>query len=173
MGKPFRGRISKRDAVIQRNGWHRTIAALCSDPEKRAAYEAEFVKPVPEKRERVVRPVDGKPEAPLEADIQKAIIEALQLRRDVVFVGRFNRGQAVATNAYGDTRYTAFNTVPGFPDIHGMLLGGRAIYIEVKRPHPNYRKPSDEQQAFLDAVKVGGAAAGVATSVEEALAILA
>jgi hypothetical protein len=121
---------------------------------------------------RVRRPVDGKPSAPLEKEIQTAILEAIALRRDVVFVGRFNRGQAVAQNGDGSTRYTPFNTVPGFPDIHGLLVGGKAFYIEVKRPAPNYEPPSKVQQSFLDEARVGGAHAGVATSVEEALALL-
>lgn len=164
--KQVRGRLSHRDHLLQVNGADAFYAAMAGVPP-----QAQNV--VPPKRDRVRRPVDGKPEAPLEKDIQRTILEALALRRDVVFVGRFNRGQAVATNGYGDTRYTPFNTVPGFPDIHGMLLGGKAFYIEVKRPHPNYVKPSTEQQHFLDTARNGGAKAGVATSLEEAEAILA
>lgn len=128
--------------------------------------------PLAPKRERIRRPVDDRPAAPLEKEIQTAIIEAIELRRDVVFVGRFNRGQAVATDGYGNTRYTPFNSVPGFPDIHGLLVGGRAFYIEVKRPPPHYRKPDEVQQRFLDEAIVGGACAGVACSVDEALALL-
>jgi hypothetical protein len=172
MGKPSRGRLSTRDRIAQRNSWHRAAAALCADPERRAAYESSFLQDLPPKRERVVRPVDRKPQAPLEKEIQAAILQALRLRRDVVFVGRFNSGQARETNANGEHRYIWFNTVPGFPDIHGLLVGGKAFYIEVKRPHPNYEKPSVTQQTFLDQARVGGAYTGVATSVEEALALL-
>jgi hypothetical protein len=116
--------------------------------------------------------VDGQPVVPLEKEIQSAILKAISFRRDVVFVGRFNRGQAVATDGYGKTRYTPFNSVKGFPDIHGLLLGGKAFYIEVKRPPPNYEKPSEDQQRFLDEAKNAGAYAGVAVSVEEAMALL-
>lgn len=161
MPKPFRGRPSEADKKRANN----------------AAFDflgmPQFKTPVRERQARIRRPVDGKPVVPIEKEIQKTILAALALRRDVVFVGRFNRGQAVATDAYGETRYTPFNSVRGFPDIHGLLIGGRAFYIEVKRPHPNYEKPSPEQQTFLDAAKAGGAAAGVAVSVEEAEAILA
>lgn len=161
MGKPFRGRLSEADKKRRIN----------------AAFDwygiPQFKSPVSERQARIKRPVDGRPIAPLEKDIQKTILAALALRRDVVFVGRFNRGQAVATDGRGETRYTPFNSVPGFPDIHGLLVGGRAFYIEVKRPHPNYEKPSDVQQRFLDEARAGGAAAGVAVSVEEAEAILA
>lgn len=170
MGKPFRGRLSRRDQILQNNATHRFYAAASEHPEAARNLEA-LLEPVKPKRE-VRRPLDGVPVVPLEKDIQKTIIAALELRRDVVFVGRFNRGQAVATYN-GETRYTPFNSVKGFPDIHGLLVGGRAFYIEVKRPPPAYVKPDKSQQDFLDAARVGGAAAGVATSIEEAEAILA
>jgi hypothetical protein len=165
MGKPFRGRLSRRDTILRNNAIDRFYAAG-------AGVEPQFQVPVPAKRARIRRPSDDQPVAPLEKDIQKAIIEAIELRRDVVFVGRFNRGQAVATDTHGETRYTPFNSVPGFPDIHGLLVGGRAFYIEVKRPPPHYRKPDDAQQRFLDEARVGGACAGVACSVDEAMALL-
>lgn len=161
MGKPFRGRISEADRKRKINAAFDFIGL------------PQFKTAVKDYKPRITRPVDGRPAAPLEKEIQTTILDALALRRDVVFVGRFNRGQAVATDARGETRYTPFNSVPGFPDIHGLLVGGRAFYIEVKRPPPNYKKPDDAQQRFLDEAKAGGAAAGVAVSVEEAEAILA
>ncbi len=160
--KARRGRISRREMAEKINAANRFYAAAAD----------KIVAPLPPKRERVRRPVDGQPAAPLEKEIQTAILEAIALRRDVVFVGRFNRGQAVATNNAGDVRYTPFNNVPGFPDIHGLLVGGRAFYIEVKRPPPNYKRPEPDQQRFLDEARVGGACAGVACSVEEAMALL-
>lgn len=164
----FRGRMSQRERVqMVRDGLnHWSVMSGKPIPEGLAPE-------LPPMRERVRRPIDGKPVVPLEKDIQKTILAALKLDKRVVFVGRFNRGQAVATDAYGGTRYTPFNSVPGFPDIHGLLIGGRAFYIEVKRPPPFYEKPKPDQRAFIDAAKAGGAAAGVATSVEEAIALLA
>ncbi len=158
---------------------HRSsLGAMIHDPAQRARFAADF----PESnlpalpKPRIRRPVDGQPTArdlvPLEKEIQRAILDDLELDKRVAFVGRFNRGQAVAMGADGRTRYTAFNSVKGFPDIHGLLIGGRAFYIEVKRPPPCYEKPNDEQQAFLDNAKAAGACAGVATSVEEARALL-
>lgn len=167
-----RGRQSERDRILGINAAHRYNAMLSRNPNAMAIAE-KLCQPVPELRTREVRrPVDDKPVAPLEKEIQKAILQAIELRKDVVFVGRFNRGQAVATNSYGEQRYTPFNSVPGFPDIHGLLVGGKAFYIEVKRPPPNYEKPKPHQQTFLDEARVGGAYAGVATSVEEAMALL-
>lgn len=166
-----RGRTSRREQVEGINRAHDFYAGAM-DNEKADQYRNDFITELAPKRERVVRPYDGKPAAPTEKEIQTAILEAIELRKDVVFVGRFNRGQAVATNERGDVRYTPFNTVPGFPDIHGLLVGGKAFYIEVKRPPPNYRRPDESQQRFLDEARVGGAYAGVACSVEEALALL-
>lgn len=171
MGRPFRGRLSRRDQIRQNNATVRFYVGASEKPDAVERAERELITPLPPKRQRVVRPYDGQPVVPLEKEIQTTIIEALELRKDVVFVGRFNRGQAVATYN-GETRYTPFNSVPGFPDIHGLLVGGRAFYIEVKRPPPHYRKPDDVQQRFLDEARVGGACAGVACSVEEALALL-
>lgn len=166
-----RGRKSMRDKITENNRTHKWYAAASERPDAQENLD-KLLTPVPPKRERIRRPVDGQPVVPLEKEIQKTIIAALKLRRDVVFVGRFNRGQAVATYN-GETRYTPFNSVKGFPDIHGLLVGGRAFYIEVKRPPPHYNKPEQDQQDFLDAARICGAAAGVATSVEEAMAILA
>jgi len=157
-----RSRPSFRETIEKHNASDRYYAAAFGK-------EPAFQCVLPPKRDRIRRPVDGKPVI-YEKDIQKAILQALALRKDVVFVGRFNRGQAVATDGYGNTRYTNFNTVRGFPDIHGLLLGGRAFYLEVKRPGSG--RVSDDQRAFLDKALGGGAFAGVATSVEEAMQIL-
>lgn len=173
MSRAFRGRKSRRQTIEEINATFRFNAMMRGGTPEQMAQAEKFCTPLPPLRHRVKRPVDQQPVAPLEKDIQRTILDALALRKDVVFVGRFNRGQAVATNNYGEQRYTPFNSVPGFPDIHGLLLGGRAFYIEVKRPPPHYEKPSEKQQRFLDEARVGGAAAGVATSVEEAMAILA
>lgn len=162
-----RGRLSARERIENTNRGLRAWGEMFGKPE----VAEKLVTPLPPKRERVVRPADGRPAAPLEKEIQKDIIEAIEQRIDLVFVGRFNRGAAYETNAHGEGRYIWFNTVKGFPDIHGLLLSG-AFYIEVKRPPPNYEKPSDDQQKFLDAARLAGAYAGVATSVEEALALL-
>lgn len=166
-----RGRLSAREIALKNNATHRFYASCSERPDAQANLEKLLVEVAPQ-RHRVKRPVDQQPVVPLEKEIQKAILEAIELRQDIIFVGRFNRGQAVASNGYGETRYTPFNSVKGFPDIHGLLLGGRAIYIEVKRPPPHYVRPTKEQQEFLDAARLGGACAGVACSVEEALALL-
>lgn len=167
MARPERGRRSRRQQIEETNRSLRAWGAAFGRPEVAERLST----PLPPQRVR--RPVERATDrAPLEKEIQTAIIEAIRLRRDIVFVGRFNRGQAVATDGFGHTRYTPFNTVPGFPDIHGLLVGGKAFYLEVKRPPPNYVKPTQEQQSFLDDARNAGAYAGVVTTVEEAMAVL-
>lgn len=58
---------------------------------------------------------------------------------------------------------------PGGSDLIGLAPGGRFLAIEVKVPG---QRPTPEQQRFIDAVKAAGGVAGVARTVEEALAIL-
>ena len=105
-------------------------------------------------------------EIPLEKDIQKAIIQFLSAHPKVSIYGRFNSGTAITGDAQGNTRYTRFNSIKGFPDIHGMLKGGRAVYIEVKRPGG---RVSDEQQEFIDKVAAHGAVAFIAYSVDDVI----
>lgn len=101
---------------------------------------------------------------PLERDVQRAIIEYLSAHRGVAFYGRFNSGTAITGDAQGNTRYTRFNTIKGFPDIHGMMKGGRALYIEVKRPGG---KLTDEQAEFLQKVRDNGGIGFKADSVDD------
>lgn len=65
-----------------------------------------------------------------------------------------------------------FNTgLPkGHCDLYGFRPDGQIFYIETKL-HP--RKPTKEQRQFMLAMIDKGAAAGVAYTVEEALAIVA
>lgn len=70
------------------------------------------------------------------------------------------------------TKYGALINVghQGESDITGHRISdGRALYIEVKLPG---EYPRQNQQAFLNAMRKSGALAGVAHSVEEALAIV-
>ena len=100
---------------------------------------------------------------PTEKEIQSAILDYLRLHPKVAFVGRFNRG-VMQSSYQGRESYVQFNTLRGFPDIHGCLKGGRALYIEVKRPG---RKPTEDQAAFLAKAEAAGALAITATSAEQ------
>ena len=59
----------------------------------------------------------------------------------------------------------------GAADVTGQMTDGRRLEIEVKRPDHN-GVPSEDQGAFLLRVEGNGGVAGVARSVEEALAII-
>ena len=60
--------------------------------------------------------------------------------------------------------------IPGQSDLCGHRPGdGRAFYIEVKRPG---EKPRENQKRFLRQMRDSGALAGVAHSVEEAVAVV-
>lgn len=109
---------------------------------------------------------------PLERDVVKAVIAYIQSRPDCVFVGRFNRGTSVETDSYGRQRFQAFNTVKGFPDVHGLLRDPcRAIYLECKRPSTRGRL-TPEQRDFLFLARQANAIAGVVTCIEDAVKLI-
>ena len=105
-----------------------------------------------------------------EHDIQRVVMEYLKRHPKVAFVGRFNSGTAQNTDDYGNTRFTRFNSVRGFSDIHGMLKGGRALYVEVKS---KTGRATADQQLFIDMVTASGGLAFIARSVEDVIAMLA
>ena len=124
--------------------------------------------PIPEKRAPRARKAPD-PANPLEGERQRDILAMLRRDQRVAWVGRFNRGTAIAEYK-GQTRYIRMNTVPGFSDLHGMLKTGRPFYFETKRAG---EKPTADQQNFLDITAKHGALAGVVRSVDDALKLLA
>ena len=56
------------------------------------------------------------------------------------------------------------------PIAHEILQGGRAFAIEVKRPGG---RANERQEQFLERIRAAGGIAGCATSVEQAIAIIA
>ena len=62
-----------------------------------------------------------------------------------------------------------YGLAPGSADLIGWTRDGRFLAIEVKLPG---EKPDAAQARFLDAVKMAGGVAGVARSVEDALALV-
>ena len=147
----MRFRPTKRQRAIDLNLARDFLAAASENPRRheapRAAVPAKRAAPQP----------SGKP---LESDIQKGILALLATHPKVVFAGRFNRGSVM-----DDKRYVRFNTVPGFPDIHGLLKGGKALYIEVKRSRTS--PVTLEQSSFNIMASNAGAIAIVAWSIEQ------
>lgn len=160
-----RGRVSLKDTV---RAGAATMALYASASPRQLSGDAVALATPESAQERVKRAARQIAE-PLEKDIQKAILAYLQAHPKVAFVGRFNSGTAVASDNYGKTRYTRFNTLRGFPDIHGCLIGGRALYLEVKRPGG---KETADQAEFILRAACAGATADVVTSVDEVRRLL-
>lgn len=97
---------------------------------------------------------------PLEREIQKAIIEWLNLQYGCK-AWRSNTG-AVVREYKGKKRFTRFGQ-PGMSDIIGIYRG-RFLAVEVKRPG---NRPTTEQALFLQEIRTLGGIAFVATSVDD------
>ena len=152
---------SKQDTIRANNAAMEYYSLLSGKPTPDGA-----MRQVKEKITRGPRVNNQQREIPLEKDTQKAIIAFLSAHPKICIYGRFNRGTAITGDALGNTRYTRFNSIKGFPDIHGMFKGGRALYIEVKRVGG---KVSEDQQDFIDKVSAHGAVAFVAYSVDDVI----
>lgn len=118
---------------------------------------------LPPKRDRVLRPVDKRPVVPYERDILAAAIKALRDDPRVYDVRRQNSGLFQD----GD-RFIRVGT-PGLLDIVGMLVSGRYMELEAKRPG---QKPDERQERRIAFIRAGGGISGYFTSVEQALALL-
>jgi hypothetical protein len=100
-----------------------------------------------------------------EAGLMRAIMLALSDAGH--FVARANVGLFYTA----DGRPVTTGLPKGFSDLFGNRAGdARAFYLEIKRPGG---RPTPEQTAFLAAMRSRGAIAGIARSVDEALALLA
>lgn len=114
----------------------------------------------------VAKPVAAAPKRkdkrPLEKDVQREILRALKVHPNVAFVGRFNRGQAVEGN-----RRIFYNSVAGFPDIHGMTKDAKPFYFEVKRDAHGVL--SVDQERFIQMIRRNGGIAGMIWDVDSML----
>ena len=108
----------------------------------------------------------GKDGKPTEAAIQRSILAALGTHPAVAMAWRQNAGVVQAQSGY------VMRVGPkGMADIGGIMRGGRALQIEVKRPGIEVEMGT-AQAEWLRACRDAGATVGVAHSVEEALAIV-
>lgn len=99
-----------------------------------------------------------------EADLMRSIMIALS--NDGHFVARANVGLFFTR----DGRPVSTGLPKGFSDLFGHRQGdARAFYMEVKS---TTGRVTTEQQAFLSAMKMRGALAGVVRSVEDARELL-
>ena len=106
---------------------------------------------------------------PAESAVQASIVDMI-VKLNLGLVIRYNAGGMY--NA--ENQFVRFNSAKGHSDLGGVLKGGRAFYLEVKRPGWDGPKTDREQlQAeFLRQARSVGAIAEFVTSVDEALAVL-
>lgn len=99
-----------------------------------------------------------------ESELVNQIIRAVYDEGNKIF--RINTGTVIMSNG----RRFSTGTPKGFSDLMGVRgADGVAFFIECK-VKPN--KPTPEQIKFIESVKQVGALAGVAYSVDDALAIV-
>lgn len=163
------GRISRRDEIKASNAAVSFYAA---------AYDKDptpLLQAVPPKRNRVFRPVDGRPSVPLESAVNDEIFSTFHKREDVR-IWRNNRGVAL----YGNKQVTYGVGPNGASDWIGyrkVLITqahvgktiAQFVALEAKRQG---EKPDEKQAAFIDKVNADGGRAGWADSAEKAKELL-
>lgn len=107
-----------------------------------------------------------------EIDIQRSILKALSLHPLVARIERINVMAGRLIGRDGKPSRFMRSCRRGRVDLDGFMTDGRIIAIEVKRPATR-NTVTEEQRAYLDQVAAAGGVAGVACSVEDALAIVA
>lgn len=107
---------------------------------------------------------------PKETDITRIILDGLRLHPAVLRIVRSNTGAGRLMQNGKPGRFVRFGFV-GQPDITGVARDGRVIAIEVKR-RSTRNSTSKAQKEYLADVRAAGGLAGVATSYEEAVAIV-
>lgn len=106
-----------------------------------------------------------------EIEIQRQILTALSLHPKVARIERINVMAGRLIGRDGKPSRFMRSCRRGRVDLDGFTRDGRVIAIEVKKPSER-KKVTDEQRSYLDQVSAAGGIAGVACSVEEALAIV-
>lgn len=138
--------------LTNRELWN--AGALYGDPTKLGA------------RDPGLRRHNAKPEQ----GVLNAVLAMLRLHPAVAWAARINSG-AYKTP---DGRFIRFG-FPGCPDIVGQMKpahsGGAGAFLAIECKSDAGRA-TDEQAAFIDKVKQFGGKAGIARSVDDALAIL-
>jgi len=112
----------------------------------------------------------------LESDRQTQILEWLRVEQAAGRVAWFCRvnGGGVKTATQFIRFYALYlpgteKRSRGYPDIHGMLPGGRYFALEVKQPG---EKPTPEQSGFIQTIRAAGGIAAVVYSYLDAKAVL-
>lgn len=162
-GKPKRfGRLTVREQKEANNRAIRFWAAASERPDAQENLKKLLVT-LPPKREKIRRPVDGKPAMPLEKEVLADVLQALRNDPRVWICDRRQSGVFQEGNRFIRVGQR------GHLDISGMLRGGRYFEIECKRAG---EKPDERQAQRIEHVKKGGGVSGYCWSAETALALL-
>ena len=112
------------------------------------------------------------PVVPSEHDVQTSILALLRRHPKIAKAIRYNSGTFRLAGAHWQSdRWFRANDCPGHSDIAGVLKGGRAFYLEVKRPGKS-SKPGDAQDTFLTEMAFAGALAAEVSSVAQVIQLL-
>lgn len=106
---------------------------------------------------------------PKEADVLKAVLQALALHPRVAWAERMQSGAGKLVRKGGASQFLRFG-FRGCPDVLGQLKDGRALAVECKRPSGT---TTPEQAAFLECVNANGGLALVARSADDVWKALA
>lgn len=158
----FRGRRSRRDQIVATNAALSYLANSSLRPDAKERL-ASVLQPVPPKRSKIRRPVDGKPVVPLEREVLAEALKLLRLHPRVAFADRQQSG------LFQDGERYIRVGAPGKLDVIGMLKGGRYFELEAKRQG---EKPDGRQALRIEFVRDHGGISGYFTSAEEALALI-
>lgn len=107
----------------------------------------------------------------LERDIVRQILDGLSMHPLVARIERINVMAGRLIGKDGKPSRFMRSCRRGRVDLDGFTSDGRVIAIEVKRPSARH-KLSPEQRQYLDQVRSAGGLAGVATCLDEAVAIV-
>lgn len=105
---------------------------------------------------------------PLEAQIQRAVLQYLAHHPQVAWAERMNSGIFRPVRKDGSTGFVRAG-FKGLSDVIGQMKDGRMLCVEVKRPSG---RVTEAQDAFLALVRTYGGIAGVVRSVDDLEALL-
>jgi hypothetical protein len=155
MAKPVRKPLSHRERIEANNKGFRAWGVMFGKPEVADRLST----PLPPKRDRLRRPVDGKPVGPTEHQEQATVVSWWALQHQAYELPVFallaipNGG---ARDVITGSRLKAEGVRPGSPDL--CLAAPRrahhGLYIEMKAQHG--ARESDEQKKFGDYLTSAG-----------------
>lgn len=179
-----RGRVSLKDHMRAGLALQRAYAAAVPDDDPRRAANQERLDrlsaSIAPKRERVRRPVDGRPATDIEGPVINAVGDLLNVHPRVLFAVRQNSGSMPYQRSDGRMAPVWFYKIFRKPekltivDFWGFLDDGRPFAMECKKP--SWTEPRDErefkQQAFLKMIASIGGISGFVCSVTDAQKLL-